>query len=278
VTALAFDTEKLAQAGFPALGRRFVLWRTFPPRRPGGKPVKLPCTPAGCPVDGTDEGRWLDFDRAAALASECRRGLGVALGWGLGGLDLDRCRAEDGTLTDRSRRLLRYFTTYVEVSPSKTGVKAYFLAGPEFRSTAKVDAKGIELYAGRRFFALTGRPLPGAAIAIADCTTAARTLAGVLRPPTPPRQPQVPGPPSADAWARLRDCEPIRERPAHLGGTIFTLRRCPFTNDEHPGGGSFAIMFTDGGIHFRCDRTVHGPLRHMHSPAGAPRRTHNYRR
>jgi hypothetical protein len=56
---LAFDAAALALAGFPALGRRFVLWRTFPPRRAGGKPVKLPCSAAGAPIDGTDERRWL---------------------------------------------------------------------------------------------------------------------------------------------------------------------------------------------------------------------------
>lgn len=40
-----------------------------------------------------------------------------------------------------------------------TGVKAYFLAGPAFCSTAKNDARGVELYAGRRFFAVTGASL-----------------------------------------------------------------------------------------------------------------------
>jgi hypothetical protein len=60
----------------------------------------------------------------------------------------------------------------VELSPSKTGVKAYFMTGPMFTTTAKRDDKGIELYAGRRFFCSTGNPLGGAQVAITDCTAA----------------------------------------------------------------------------------------------------------
>jgi hypothetical protein len=259
VTPLAVDTQNLAQAGFPALGRRYVLWRTFPPRRPGGKPVKLPCTPAGYPLDGTDERRWLDFDRAAAFAKECRLGLGVALGWGLGGLDLDSCRAENGTLTNRSRRLLRFFATYVEVSPSKTGVKAYFLTGPAFHSSAKIDAKGIELYAGRRFFALTGCTLGGAVVPLTDCTEAAVALARVLRPPRVLPYTSPPAPLSGKALDRIHACDVVRERPSVYGGTLYTLRACPFTGEVHPGGRPYALAFPDGGIYLRCDRSVHGP-------------------
>ena len=255
---LEFDAEALAAAGFPALGRRFLLWRTFPPRRPGGKPVKSPCSPAGYPVTGLDERLWLDFERAAALAQRHGRGLGVALGWGLGGLDLDRCRAEDGALSDRASRLLRHFPTYTERSPSGSGVKAYFLAGPAFRTTAKNDARGVELYAGRRFFALTGAPLHPLR-PLADCTAAAGTLAEVLRPT--PRARSYSGPPrplGETARDVLACCGVLREAPSLHGGAVYTLRRCPFTGEEHVGGGAYAVAFLDGGLYIRCDRSSHG--------------------
>lgn len=258
MVTLTFDAAALAGAGFPALGRRFLLWRTFPPRREGGKPIKSPCSASGHPVTGLDEGRWLDFERAAVLAERRGYGLGVALGWGVGGLDLDRCRAEDGTLTDRARRLLRHFPTYVERSPSGTGVKAYFLAAPDFRVSAKDDARGVELYAGRRFFALTGAPLADLH-PLADCTAAACTLAEVLRPPRAPAYTGPARPLGDDARAVLARCEAVRERPSIYGGTVYTLRRCPWTGEEHAGGGPYAIAYPDGALHVRCDRSSHGP-------------------
>jgi primase-polymerase (primpol)-like protein len=55
--------------------------------------------------------------------------------------------------------LLRHFDTYVERSLSGTGCKAYFRADPAFSVGAKRDEHGVELYTGRRFFALTGEAL-----------------------------------------------------------------------------------------------------------------------
>jgi hypothetical protein len=259
---MSFNPQTLAEAGFADLGARFLLWRTFLPRRPGGKPVKAPCSPSGYPVTGIDESGWLHFEQAAALATRHGRGLGIALGWGVCGLDLDRCRSEGGTLSELATRLLRHFPTYVEMSPSGTGVKAYFLAGPAFRTTAKDDARGVELYAGRRFFALTGRlladPRP-----LADCTLAASTLADFLRPPSAHRDSGPVRPLSRDARAVLERCEVLREMPSLHGGAVLTLRRCPFTGEEHRGGGPFAVSFADGGVHVRCDRSSHGPRRAM---------------
>lgn len=255
---LDFDADALAAAGFTAVGRRFLLWRTFPPRRPGGKPVKSPCSPSGYAVTGLEERRWLDFERAAGLAKRYGRGLGVALGWGFCGLDLDNCRGEDGTLSEMARRLLRHFPTYVELSPSCTGVKAYFAAASAFRVSAKDGARGVELYGGRRFFALTGRPL-GELLPIAECTAAACALLEALRPSQTSAYSGPPRPLVADGREVLARCEVVREVPSLHGGAVYTLRRCPFTGEEHDGGGPFAVAFPDGGLHVRCDRSSHGP-------------------
>ena len=188
----------------------------------------------------------------------------MALGWGLGGLDLDHCLDQTGTLSPSASLIVKHFKTFVEVSPSGTGVKAYFTTTRGFLS-AKRDDRDVELYGGRRWFAMTGRPF-GTLMPITDCTTNALLLGWTLRPPPPPRSPRPAGPPSTDALQRLRDCGTVRERPSIHGGTVVTLTRCPFTDEEHPGGGSFAILFPDGGIYFRCDRSAHGPQRQWVAP------------
>jgi hypothetical protein len=270
---LSFNPTVLVRVGFPALGRRFLTWKIVPPEKPGKKPRKVPCDARRVAINYTDERRWIAFDEAVAIARRCRLGLGIGLGWGLAGLDLDDCLDACGAMSREATLILRHFPTYTEVSPTGTGTKSYFLSGP-FQS-AKRDDQGIELYGGRRWFALTGRPLRGTVLAITECGTAARTLRDVLRPPSAPRRARAAAPPSGDARARLEDCGTVRERPSHLGGTIYTLRRCPFTNDEHKDGGPYAIVFNDGGVLFRCDRSVHGPLRQWYGPAGATLRTTN---
>ena len=135
--------------------------------------------------------------------------------------------------------------------------------------SAKDDARGVELYAGRRFFALTGAPLVELR-PLADCTAAACALAEVLRPPrasayTGPARPLGDG-----AREVLARCETIRERPSVHGGMVYALRRCPWTGEEHDGGGPYAVAYPDGGLHVRCDRSSHGPRRATLRGSGAP--------
>src|SRR5262245_14333313 len=69
---------------------------------------------------------WRRFD-------QCRgeqRGL-VFNGDGLGGIDLDGCRNPDsGEVADWAREALVEFDSYVEVSPSGTGVKIFARGAP----------------------------------------------------------------------------------------------------------------------------------------------------
>src|SRR5262250_2246448 len=94
--SLEFSPAVLRAVGFPALGRRFITWRVLPPRKPGGKPVKMPCDGRWDPIDSADERNWLSFTEAVDLATRRHLGLGLALGWGVGGLDIDDCLADDG--------------------------------------------------------------------------------------------------------------------------------------------------------------------------------------
>ena len=98
---------------------------------------------------------------------------------------------------------------------------------------------------------------------ITDCTAAAMALADVLRPRRVPVRIGPTKPVAGNALARIEACEPIRERPSVHGGTVFTLRLCPFTGEAHSGGGSYALTLPDGAAYFRCDRSVHGARAEM---------------
>ena len=109
---LHFDRVILMLAGFHHLGRRFLLWKYFPPAKAGKKPRKVPVSHWGRAIDHTDERNWLDFSTATTYATRCGLGLGVALGWGFGGLDLDDCLNDEyGEPNDQARIILQRFPT-----------------------------------------------------------------------------------------------------------------------------------------------------------------------
>ncbi|MDA0659359.1 MAG: phage/plasmid primase, P4 family [Planctomycetota bacterium] len=75
------------------------------------------------------------------------------------GVDIDDCFAPDGTLKDWAAPIVQSLhNTYMEISPSRTGIKAYG-QGNIPASTPKVYKIGdgqVEIYSERRFFAFTG--------------------------------------------------------------------------------------------------------------------------
>lgn len=109
---------------------------------------------------------------------QCRseqRGL-VLTGDGLGGVDLDGCyNPETGELTSWAADWIKRFGSYVEVSPSGTGVKVFALGAPAEWQTHHLRAMpgkqingilgygkkpAIEVYVCDRYFTVTGDRLP----------------------------------------------------------------------------------------------------------------------
>ena len=93
----------------------------------------------------------------------------------VGGLDLDTCRDKTtGEIEPWAQAAIDRFDTYTEVSPSAAGVKLFFtiaaadllaveaLFGGKFGRLFKRNNGGehppaIEIYRGRRYFAVTGK-------------------------------------------------------------------------------------------------------------------------
>lgn len=114
------------------------------------------------------------MDNAHARAESVEPSAGVGIMFGdcgdgetLGGIDLDSCRdPRTGKLTTWAQRIVDRLDTYTEVSPSKAGVKAFFLVptednlrGGKFIKEGHKDEDhppAIEVYTSSRYFTVTG--------------------------------------------------------------------------------------------------------------------------
>ena len=156
---------------------RWVAWRT---ETRNGKATKPPYSPrTGTYASSTDPETWVTLEEALAYAERSEMdGVGIILGDGLGGVDLDACRDPDtGLIAPWARKVVDGFGTYTEVSPSGTGLKLYALGAPGDlpANTIPIEAAStngkraaIEAYTAGRYFAVTGEILPGAPDEIRD--------------------------------------------------------------------------------------------------------------
>ena len=150
----------------------WVRWRS---EERGGKPTKVPYSPAG---DGrassTDPSTW--GTREEAERGNHGDGLGIILAplganRHLGGIDLDGCINDEGDVARWAREIVELVMSYTEVSPSGHGLKIYFEHDPAetlpepkgWRSNVRIKGQtngsgkspGIELYLHDRYFAVT---------------------------------------------------------------------------------------------------------------------------
>ena len=104
---------------------QWCLWRRV---MRGGRPTKMPFRPSGEPARSNDPATWCSFDDAIfALMSGEFAGLGIMLGQGLFGIDLDGVRdPRTGTVTAEASSIIRRLSSYTEVSPSGKGIHILF--------------------------------------------------------------------------------------------------------------------------------------------------------
>ncbi len=141
--------------------RAWLCWRLVPGERPEDKPDKVPFYADGGArgVNGTpdDRRRLVTFDvaRAAAVRSGCD-GVGFATfrEWGVTAADFDRCVVGD-VVDQRVEALVA--GTYAEISPSGTGVRAFYRGVLANRkSTARDLPFGFETFSDKGFVTFTG--------------------------------------------------------------------------------------------------------------------------
>lgn len=163
---------------------RWLLWKYVPHTRPGGKPHKKPLDLAGGHgLDATRPANGRPFAEVVAAYATAKAGtyagIGFVLGDGIGGTDCDGCIDSDGKLDATGRAQAEAFAgTYTEVSPSGTGFKTVCRLDPKRVAHVGRKVGQEELYSGKRWFAITGKQLPGyETMALADKTGAFLAMA-----------------------------------------------------------------------------------------------------
>jgi KaiC/GvpD/RAD55 family RecA-like ATPase len=105
---------------------------------PGRKrPAKVPYAASMCRAATDDPATWGTKEQAIQLYKQLPLpcgdgGLGLVLtdiggGYWVCGIDLDTCRAEDGSIAGWATEIIEPFASYTEISPSGTGVKIFFI-------------------------------------------------------------------------------------------------------------------------------------------------------
>jgi hypothetical protein len=160
---------------------RVPRWCAWCNERRGNCLTKVPYSGPGQLAKANAPGTWQTHDTAAELVKTVVNGgdggVGIFLGqcgdmW-LSGIDLDTCRhSGTGDIDPWAQEVLDRLDTFAEVSPSQTGVKAYFLINPADlgairalmttqhgrswkRQNGKEHPPAIELHISNRYFAVT---------------------------------------------------------------------------------------------------------------------------
>lgn len=155
----------------------WVCWKSIPDATAHSGVRKVPINPrTGGNASTNKPETWTSFDAAAAAAiTQGYAGIGfVFANSGFFGVDLDDIGDEAGQL-DRSEAaaIVNALQTYTERSQSGRGVHCICrgsLPGADMRRGK------VEMYAGNRFFVMTGDRLPGTAAAVNDCTESIKPI------------------------------------------------------------------------------------------------------
>lgn len=148
---------------------------TSRPRWVRRSPRKAPLTATGRAASSTDRRTWCSY-RDAVRASA-----GIGLGFVLDGdgvvcLDLDHCLA-DGVVAPWAQAILdRLPATYVEVSPSGTGLHVFGYGRVQRGRRIRRGDVALELYGTGRYIAVSGRRHGNAPARLADISEAIASL------------------------------------------------------------------------------------------------------
>ena len=136
---------------------------------------KMPRQTDGTPASSTDPATWATFAAASSAARVLDRGVGFVLnGDGIACIDLDHCIV-GGVLADWAVDIVaRAGRTFVEVSPSGTGLHVW-----GFATVGRGRRMGqVEVYDRGRYMTVTGDRWQGSTRRLADISALVSDLVG----------------------------------------------------------------------------------------------------
>ncbi len=133
----------------------WVLWRL---EERDGRSIKMPYQINGYPAKSNDSKTWSSFAEALEALKQSARYKGIGYMFDLQSrivfIDLDHCISETGELNQFAQDTLSEFpSAFVEVSQSGTGLHLFTVGS----IPSSVKTKEIEMYAEKRFCAISGR-------------------------------------------------------------------------------------------------------------------------
>lgn len=153
--------------------RNWVAWRAVPDKDNSARVKKVPINPeTGFYASPSNHNTWSSFDKAITATLELGRnahelhkdyGIGFMFGempCGYGGIDIDDCVNDDGSLSEIAASIVAIMDSYTEYSPSGKGLHILFkLDAPlsQIGSRNRNDSIGLEIYDCRRYLTITGR-------------------------------------------------------------------------------------------------------------------------
>ena len=138
---------------------RWVLWRIE--YRGNGEKIKVPYqTKTKAHADTTDFTTWSTFDEAVQAFNEGRYdGVGLVLGNGITGIDLDHAIDDAGNVKPWALRIIQTMNSYCEISPSGHGLHILIfgkLPNSVKHTKSMPDGGKIEVYSDKRYFTISG--------------------------------------------------------------------------------------------------------------------------
>ncbi len=169
------DTEtNLPAALEPLMAQRcWLIWRWETGKN--GKPTKVPYQAArpDQKASSTNPNTWSDFSTAQAAAKQANGNGFCLVKSDIAAFDLDDCRdPETGTVDPWAMKLIERCRSYVEITPSQTGLRIIGTAGGErIHRKLQVGRNGmsVELFRrAERYITVTGDVHPESATELAD--------------------------------------------------------------------------------------------------------------
>jgi hypothetical protein len=150
--------------------KQWVNWRLIPDK--DGNDKKMPFNPiTGKGATSNNPATWTDYATAAdALERYGFTGLGFMFTKddNLVGVDVDHCYdPTTKTFNDTAKAIIARQPTYMEFSPSGTGIHLFF-KGKMPGTGNKNNKTGVEMYEHTRYFTMTGKKLDGVTNTIAE--------------------------------------------------------------------------------------------------------------